>query len=80
MKGNSFPLERERFIENFTKSICYYYFYIFPKDEPCMAGPSAIKNPIEDFSLSKRLSKRKQDVFFPRFKGFKILFINEYDS
>nr|YP_009243520.1 ycf2 [Pinus armandii]AJT70433.1 ycf2 [Pinus armandii]UDN39188.1 Ycf2 [Pinus armandii]UDN39262.1 Ycf2 [Pinus armandii] len=60
---NSFPLERKRFIENFTKSIRYSFFYIWPMDEPCMGGPSATKKPIEDLNLSKRLLKRQQNVF-----------------
>nr|AET47076.1 hypothetical chloroplast protein [Pinus nigra] len=60
---NSFPLERKRFIENFTKSIRYSFFYILPIDEPCMGGPSATKKPIEDFNLSKRLFKIKKNVF-----------------
>jgi len=62
-EDNSFPLERKRFIENFTKSIRYSFFYIWPMDEPCMGGPSATKKPIEDFNLSKRLLKRQQNVF-----------------
>ena len=62
-EDNSFSLERKRFIENFTKSIRYSFFYILPIDEPCMGGPSATKKPIEDLNLSKRFFKIKKNVF-----------------
>jgi hypothetical protein len=59
----SFPLERKRVIENFTKSIRYSFFYILLIDESYMGSPSAPEKPIEDFNLSKRLLKRQQEVF-----------------
>nr|YP_009268451.1 hypothetical protein [Pseudolarix amabilis]BAV19357.1 hypothetical protein [Pseudolarix amabilis] len=71
MEENSFPKERKRFIENFTKSIRYSFFYILPIDEPCMGGPSSTKKPIEDFNLFQRLLKRQQDVFFQDFRDSK---------
>ena len=71
MEENSFPKEKKRFIENFTKSIRYSFFYILPIDEPCMGGPSAAKKPIKDFNLFKRLLKRQQDVFFQDFRDSK---------
>jgi hypothetical protein len=58
-----FPLERKIFIENFTKSIRYSFFYILLIDESYMGSPSATEKPIEDFNLSKRLLKGKQEVF-----------------
>jgi SpoVK/Ycf46/Vps4 family AAA+-type ATPase len=59
----SFPFQRKRFIENFTKSIRYSFFYILLIDESYMGSPSATEKPIEDFNLSKRLLKRQQEVF-----------------
>ena len=71
MEDNSFPKERKRFIDNFTKSIRYSFFNILPIDEPCMGGPSATKKSIEDFNLFKRFFKRQQDVFFQDFRDSK---------
>nr|YP_009268393.1 hypothetical protein [Tsuga chinensis]BAV19299.1 hypothetical protein [Tsuga chinensis] len=71
MEDNSFPKKRKRFIDNFTKSIRYSFFYILPIDEPSMGGPSATKKTIEDFHLLKRLLKRQQDVFFQDFRDSK---------
>nr|QWW91917.1 hypothetical protein RF2 [Keteleeria fortunei var. cyclolepis] len=71
IEENSFPKESKRFIDNFTKSIRYSFFYILPIDEPCTGGPSATKKPIEDFNLLKRLFQRQQDVFFQDFRDSK---------
>nr|ULF03459.1 Ycf2 protein [Cathaya argyrophylla]ULF47463.1 Ycf2 protein [Cathaya argyrophylla]ULF47559.1 Ycf2 protein [Cathaya argyrophylla] len=69
IEDNLFPKKMKIFIDNFTKSIRYSFFYILPIDEPCMGGLSATKKPIEDFNLFKR----QQYVFSQDFRDSKLM-------